>query len=364
MDHLTVALDVAPLHGHRTGVGTAVAHLVDALARRDDVTVRPYLVSFRARPSGDDVRLPIPAALAARLWSLGSRPRVDRWLGGADVVHGTNYVAPPSRLPTVVSVYDCWFLRHPEQAAPDVRRAAAVLRRAVERGAHVHVSSQATADSARELLDTDRVHVVHLGPPTPLPVVTSRDPGPPYLLALGTVERRKGLPTLVHAFGRLVSDGVGADDLRLVIAGAPGDDRTRLDGAIATLPPRMRDAVSVVGPVDERRKSELLAGARALVYPSLDEGFGFPILEAQTVGTPVVASRAGSIAEIGGAGVELAAPGDADELAEAIRRVVTDDERRRTLIVAGHANVTRFSWSRTAGELVTLYRTAAAERPR
>ena len=99
------------------------------------------------------------------MWSRVDRPRADRWLGPADVVHGTNYVAPPSTKPTVISVYDCWFLRHPADANPLVRRAAKTLRRRVAEGAWVHTSSDATADAARELLDTDRVESILLGPP-------------------------------------------------------------------------------------------------------------------------------------------------------------------------------------------------------
>ncbi len=79
-------------------------------------------------------------------------------------MHGTNYVAPPSRLPTVVSVYDLWFLTNGSESTAAVNRAGAVLRRAVKRGAFVHASSQATAEVARDLLGTDRVEVVHLGP--------------------------------------------------------------------------------------------------------------------------------------------------------------------------------------------------------
>ena len=163
MDPITVAIDVGPLHGHRTGVGLAVDHLTTALRLRFDVALYPYVVSFRAAGNESEHKLPIPAGLATRLWAHGDRPRADRWLGGADVVHGTNYVAPPSRLPTVVSVYDLWFLANSDGSTAAVNRAGAVLRRAVKRGAFVHVSSQATADAARDLLGTDRVEVVHLG---------------------------------------------------------------------------------------------------------------------------------------------------------------------------------------------------------
>src|SRR5690606_26772907 len=111
----------------------------------------------------------IPGIVASHLWSRSDFPRADRWLGAVDLVHGTNYVAPPTKRPTVVSVYDCWFLEHPEQAIPVVRRAGETLRRRVAAGAWVHVGAEAIADQARRLLDTERVVTVPLGPPPPAP---------------------------------------------------------------------------------------------------------------------------------------------------------------------------------------------------
>lgn len=352
-DPVRLALDVGPLHGHRTGVGAAVAALVDALAQHPDVAVTPYLLSYRTRPPPPVRRLPLPAALAHRLWARIDRPRLDRWLGDVDVVHGTNYVVPPSRRPRLVSVYDCWFLTHPDRASPTVRRVGAILRRAVASGATVHASSAATAHVVRGLLTTDRVEVVHLGP---LPVAPPGSPPPgldggPFVLALGTVERRKNLPHLVAAFAT-----ADVDDTELVIAGADGDDSGALTVAVDDLTPERRQRIRRLGPVDAGTKSWLLHHAAALAYPSLDEGFGFPVLEAQSVGVPVVATVAGSIPEVAGAGAELVPLDDVDALAGALHRVVDDDARRRQLIAAGTTNLERFSWSSTADQLVALYR--------
>ncbi len=362
MDPITVAIDVGPLHGHRTGVGLAVDHLTTALRLRFDLALYPYVVSFRAPASDSEHKLPIPAGLATRLWAHGDRPRADRWMDGADVVHGTNYVVPPSRLPTVVSVYDLWFLANSDGSTAAVNRAGAVLRRAVKRGAFVHVSSQATAEAARDLLGTDRVEVVHLGA-IPRPTGVLEDPGlgidgRPFLLAIGTFERRKSLPTLVAAFGHL-ADRLG--DSLLVLAGAPGDDSARVTAAIDALPTELRSRVICPGPVSDNAKGWLLKRSSVLVYPSLDEGFGFPILEAQAAGTPIVARRAGSIPEIGGEGVELVDGDDPAAYAAAIEHVVSSGIRRLTLLEAGLRNLSRFTWDRAAAEMETLYRRAITE---
>ena len=149
--------------------------------------------------------------------------------------------------------------------------------------------------------------------------------GRPFVLAIGTFERRKSLPTLVAAFGHL-ADRLG--DSVLVMAGAPGDDSARIAAAIDALPAEVRSRVICPGPVSDNAKGWLLKRSSVLVYPSLDEGFGFPILEAQAAGTPIVARRAGSIPEIGGDGVELV---DGDDPGGLRRRHRTRrDERDQT----------------------------------
>ena len=363
---LHLAIDIGPLYGHRTGVGVAVDGMTRALGQRDDVRLDPYLVSFRSAPDGGHRKLPLPGIVASHLWSRSDRPNADRWIGRADVVHGTNYVAPPTSRPTVISVYDCWFMTNPGDATPLVRRAGENLRRRVAGGAWVHTSSEATAVIARKLLDTDRVVTVHLGPPPrhadeggAVPEGLARLEGTAYVLAIGTEERRKDLPTLVEAFGLIASD---LRDLRLVLVGARGDQSAAVDSTVAALGDEVRARVDRVGVVDDNAKAWLLRHASVLAYPSLDEGFGFPLLEAQAAGTPVVASDAGAIAEIAGDGVALVSDRSASGFAERLASVIDGTTSRLGLISAGHENLSRFSWETTANELVELYRRALDER--
>jgi len=359
MGPIRVAFDTGPLHGPLTGIGNAVQAMADALSLQPDVVIEPYVVSFRAQPAPGVRRLPLPAALALRSWAHTRHPAADRWLDGAALVHGTNYVVPPSRLPAVVSVYDCWSLRHPERAQPAVRLAGRVLRSAVRRGALVHVCSTATADAVRELFPTARIATVPLGalevpsPATaPLPALAGRQ----FVLAVGTIERRKGLPALVRAFGALPHR-----DLVLVLAGAPGDDSEAVRDAIDAVGPGFSNRVMLTGRVDDPTRSWLLRNATALAYPSLDEGFGFPLLDAMQVGTPVVATRAGSIPEVAGDAAELVPVGDTDALAAALQRVVDDSTVRQRLVTAGGLRWQRFNWDTCASGMVDLYRRAVLE---
>ena len=244
---LHVAIDIGPLYGHRTGIGVAVAGLSEAMGRRTDVVLDPYLVSYRSTPGSGHSRLPVPGIVASHVWSRTSRLTADRWLGAADVLHGTNYVAPPSRKPTVVSVYDCWFLANPHDATPLVRRAGATLRRRVAEGAWVHASSDATAIQATELLATDRVRTIFLGPPSLVDESAEQRPdqltgveGRPFIVCVGTEERRKGVPLLVDAFSHLAGDH---PDLQLVLVGATGDDTPAVSAAVDRIGAPIVDSV-------------------------------------------------------------------------------------------------------------------------
>ena len=353
---LRLAIDVGPLYGHRTGVGVATAGLVDQLATDARIALDPFVVSFRSTPDVGHRKLPLPGIVASHLWARSNRPSADRWLSAADVVHGTNYVAPPTTRPTVISVYDCWFLEHEHLASPLARRVGRRLRRSAAAGAWIHAGSEATAVRARDLLGTDRVRTVLLGAPPSIEAPATAPPGHDlagrtFILAIGTEEHRKNLPLLLDAFERMGGSGAA----HLVLAGARGDTSAAIDERLLALPAPLTARVHRLGPVDQGTKRWLLDNADVLAYPSLDEGFGFPILEAQAAGVPVVASDVGSVGEVGGAGVALVDPSDADALAERLSIVIESRIDRLTMITAGNSNLRRFSWERTAGDLTELY---------
>lgn len=361
-DAVRVAFDTGPLHGARTGIGHAVAALHAALHQRDDVDLTDYLVSFRADPGPGARRLPIPAAVAHRCWARSDLPRADRWLAGVQLVHGTNYVVPPTRAPQLVSVYDCWFLRNPGQAVGAVRRSGQVLRRSIERGATVVTSSHATTAAVRDLFPGVRAHTVHLGalalPAAPATAPVAELKGRPYVLAVGTIERRKNLPTLVRAFGAVATAN---PDLLLVLAGGDGDDRDAGDAAVDALGPGLAPRVLFAGRVDDDARAWLVRNAAVLAYPSLDEGFGFPLLDAMQAGVPVVASDAGSIPEVAGDAALLCAAHDGDNLAANLSAALTDSEVRARLVNAGDQQWRRFTWTKCADDTVALYRQLAGE---
>jgi glycosyltransferase involved in cell wall biosynthesis len=316
----------------------------------------------------DDTRfIPWPARALLKSWAMSDVPRIDRWLKPAEVVHATNYLAPPTRLPTLVSVYDCSFIRYPELCTPEVLALVPLVRRAIGRGATVHTSSEFVAAEIEELFgpglrSAGRLVVIPLGVPhlgddaRMPPALADRIGGFPFVLAIATLEPRKNLPHLVSAFGQLAAEH---PDLRLVIAGRDGPDRPGVDAAIERLPAAARERVVLAGQVDDAGRRALLDAATVLAYPSIYEGFGFPLLEAMSAGLPVVAARAGSIPEVAGDAALLVEPTDDRGLAAALNRVITDDATRVELIARGRDRLGAFSWQETARALAACYRRLA-----
>ena len=371
----TVAIDVTPLLGARSGVGAAVAEIVAALrALEAGPDLVPYTLSTRAlhrdTVPADTRFVPIPARILLRSWVRADAPRIDRWLRPAHVVHATNYLAPPSRLPTVVSVYDCSFVRYPELCTPEVRAFEPAIRRAVARGATLHTGSEFVADEIEEIFGrglraAGRLVVIPLGVPSLGPVaqmpadVESALGGAPFIVAIGTLEPRKNFAHLVGAFGELAA---GHPDVRLVIAGHDGPARPEIIAAIARLRAGVRERVVLAGGISDAGRRALLENATLLAYPSIYEGFGFPVLEAMTAGVPVVAARAGSIPEVAGDAALLFEPTNEQDLADEMDRVLTDDAIRSELVARGRDRVHAFSWDHTARALASCYRRVAEQR--
>ncbi|MCW2491420.1 MAG: glycosyl transferase group 1 [Frankiales bacterium] len=363
---LRVALDATPLAGERTGIGRYVEHLLDELAVTEGVSVRAAAFTLRGRsvlsalPDGvRGVHRPVPARLLHRSWLRSDLPPAEWVMGRADVVHGTNFVLPPPRRAAgVLTVHDLSYLRFPElvdRASLDYRT---LVPRAVSRAAVVLTPSQAIADEVSQAygLPADRVHATPLGvdPSWFDTSAITALPGLPaeYLLAVGTLEPRKGLDVLLAAYRQL--SRANRDLPPLVLVGPAG-----WGPALETfeIPP---DRLIVPGYVDTAVLQALVSGALMLAFPSRYEGFGLPPLEALAAGTPVVASDIPAVTEVIGAAqrmTTLVPVGDVEALAAAVLARLSGPPSAADRI-SGQQHAAAFTWQRCAERTVAGYRFA------
>jgi glycosyltransferase involved in cell wall biosynthesis len=366
---MRVAFEATPLLETRTGVGAFISEVLPRLPRAAvDVCsfayTRIYLDEFKAAvPAGITVPArAIPARTTRQLWKRFDWPPIEYWTGTIDVVHGPNFVVPPTRgAAQLVTVHDLTPVHHPEYCDANTVQYPQLIRRALRRGAHVHAVSQFVADEVMEVFGVlpDRVHVVHNGVSdvTPCDARAGRAfVGERYVLALGTIEPRKNLAALVRAFDEVAATD---PDVKLVVAGARGWNVDDFDRALAAA--RARDRIVLTGRVDDVARADLLAGATMLAYPSRYEGFGLPPLEAMQVGTPVLATAVGAIPEVLGDAALLVAP-DASDIARGLGELLSDEDHRAALIARGRERVARYSWDRCADSLVAVYEAIRGDR--
>ncbi len=367
---MRIAVDATSLLDVRTGVGNFTDAVVRRLGRRDDVTTTLFPVSLRghrrlrdaAPPGVGVVTPPLPARILRRSWLALDRPRIDRLIGPHDLVWGPNFVVPPSRSPRVVTVHDLTAIRFPELCTADTLRYPRLLARAIDDGAWIHTVSDAVRDEVLALLGADEERVVAV--PNGYRSAAGGDAAvgrrlagqDDFALAVGTVEPRKGLPTLVEAIDLLAADGL---EIPVVHVGHDGWGSAAFEAAVATM--RRPDLLVRLGARSDAELDDLYAAARVFVYPSVYEGFGLPVLEAMSAGVPVVASDDPAIVEVAAGAAVHARTRDAVATATGLSQVWTDDALRSRLVAAGRSRVDDFSWDRCVDGLVDLFETAVAD---
>lgn len=345
---------------HRVPGGTAAAAL--GIARALQTTTEIDVVGVSAahrrpaprawRPEVRVERLPLPRPVLYEAWHYLRLPRVERATGPVDVIHATTLAIPPRSAPLLVTIHDLAFLHNPDHFTPHgLRFFKRGLELAQREADLIACPSRATLEDCVAFgLDETRLRLVPLGI-TPHPATSDAienvkkrfDLHDPFVLWAGTVEPRKNLSRLVRAFGRI------QDDVGLVLAGPSGWNQT-LDELISADKRIMR-----IGFVDRSDLDALYAGAAAVCWPSLLEGFGFPVLEAMAQGAAVVTSRGTSTEElVGDAGI-LVDPLDENEIAAAMGRLLADGELAATLRAKARARAALFTWDRTADSLKAAY---------
>ncbi len=311
--------------------------------------------------------LGLPRQLLYRSWHALRWPPVDHGLrpslaSGVDVVHATSPAVPPASAPLVTTIHDLAFLTNSTWFSPRgvrfFRRGTDLARRHAVRV--VVPSTQTRDDCIREGFEADRIRVVPHGVRVPAAdsvtdamiadlrhrVGVAR----PYILWCGTHEPRKNLTGLVAAFSQLVAiDDPGVD---LVLVGPEGW------GPTEPPPPAVAARIHRAGFLSPADLQIAYRGAEVFCYPSFQEGFGMPVLEAMAQGVPVVTSAGSPMADVGADACVTVDPNHV----VSIRDGLTDAMRRRAeLAAAARPRAAEFTWERAAAATATVYREAATE---
>ncbi len=358
---------------HRVPGGTAVAAIGLAKALADVEGLTPIGVTAWHRelppppwqPPIATVSLPLSRAALYEAWHAVRWPPVERATGPVDVVHATSLIVPATSAPLVVTVHDLAFLDDPSRLTARGHR---FMRRGLElTRRHAAVVVCSSEDTRRACiaagLPKHLLRVVPLGTdaePASLGAIADAKARfglrRPYIAWVGTFEPRKNVAGLLTAFAIVAQRD---RDLELVLIG-PSGWGPQLSALAEGMDPEVRARVRALGFLPDAQRNAVVAGASAFCYPSTREGFGLPVLEAMVQGTPVVTSRVTSTEEvIGDAGVVID-PGQPEEIANALSRVIRDDDLADELTRAGRARAAEMTWARCAERMVDVYRGVAA----
>jgi glycosyltransferase involved in cell wall biosynthesis len=267
---------------------------------------------------------------------------------GADLFHGLNQRLPRLRLRRAVATFHDLFVMTGDYSTPEFRaRFTEQARDAAARADAVIAVSAFTRAQVIGLLHVEprRVHVVHHGIRA---LELPRAEREPVVLSVGAIQKRKNIARLVEAFEAVESPW------RLVLAGSEGFGASAILERIARSP--ARDRIIVTGYLTQEQLAGWYARASVFAFPSLDEGFGMPVLEAMAAGIPVLTSNRSALPEVAGDAAVLVDPERSDAIAEGLRRLTGDSALRSSLVEKARARTAPFSWSKAAGETWAVYR--------
>ncbi len=378
-DDPAVLLDASAIPANRGGVGRYVeglargldaagARLTVVCQRRDGPHFDAAAPRSRVVPMAEELATR-PARLA---WEQVTLPRMVTRLG-VEVIHAPHYTMPlAAQVPVVVTLHDAIFFSEPGlHLGAKGRFFRAWTRISLRRAAECVVDSKATADELVRHAGADRARmtVIHLGVdsarftvPTPEEISSARDHlglgQQPYVAFLGTLEPRKNVPALIRGFCSAVK-GMPAPPA-LVLAGGAGWD-TAVEPALRAVPADI--TVVRAGYLPVELLAGYLGGAELVAYPSLGEGFGLPVLEAMACGAAVLTTRRLSLPEVGGDAVAYCGVG-AGDIAQAVRELLADPERRADLGRRAVARAAGFTWAAHAAKCLDVYRRVTAHADR
>lgn len=382
---MKITIDVTPIDAKPSGVGLYVSNLVHALSELQQqesfelaLAYQPGLKNWlkgnwqfpeKKNYNAAIYEVPIPVRISnlcidylPQFFPFYLEPK----LGETNIFHGTNYtVYPMKNIGKIISIYDLSFIRYPQYVNSVVEAYTDRLKKCLAwTDAIVTISESSKQDIVQYLnFDPEKVFVTYLASRYDHQSIKNLnveqlishvniDFSQPYLLFVSTLEPRKNIVAIIEAFNQLKSRY--KIDHQLILIGRKGWKYEPIFTAIENSP--WRHEIHHLDYVSDELVEVFYANADVFVYPSHYEGFGLPVLEAMTLGAPVVSSNTSSIPEVAGDAALLVDPNDTEQIAEAIFSIVGDRQLRQTLIDRGKLRASLFSWENTARQTLKAYR--------
>ncbi len=366
---MRIGIDARIAAYDRSGIHHYLTGLLDALARSR--TTETYCI-YQSRKSAN----PLVHADGFKT-SVLYTPCHFRWeqitlpweisCRNIDLLHYVDFFGPVlKRIPVIFSIHDLYFLKNPEVMSRDSLKHYKRMLPLLPQAAHIICDSQCSKDDLLAVapVKAERVSVVYPGISEDFyaqnqesAVISHQSPaltGLPsdYFLFIGTLEPRKNLSRVLEGY-KLAWQKLGDEIWPFVIAGRAGYRAQEVLTKISR--EKLEKKVIYLGPVSNRARHSLYQHAKALLYASLYEGFGLPLLEAMASSVPVITSNTSSMPEVAAEAALLADPGNTEEIAHQIMLMFSDEGLRRSLISKGLARAQDFSWDKAASEIQAIY---------
>lgn len=372
---MKIAFDVSYVQRRRAGVGRHAIQLLRSLLtydRENEYVLHGWswkidksaLAQFAAMPNVTLSVSKIPGDVKRFYWNHLRQPSIESVVGEAQIFHSMDPLLPPvRRAKTLCTVHDLAYKLYPDLFEDRVKSWDAFVHDAIDSADRIIVPSDQTRADLCELfaVEIDRVQVIQLPPD---PIFTAHADSEfdlivrerfrvqrPFVLFVGTIEPRKQVDRIVAAFERM--QAAARHDVELVLVGKRGwlyDDVFR---TINNSPERGR--IRYVEFVSERELASLYRQALCFVYPSLYEGYGFPVLEAMASGVPIITSNTSSLREIADGVALLVPPTSTEDLADGMEMLITNEVRRVEMRQRGLHIVQQFTAERAARQVLSLY---------
>jgi glycosyltransferase involved in cell wall biosynthesis len=377
---MNIAVDLTQIPAHKTGIGIYALNLVREILRLNDA-IDGFTFYFFSQDDDDEWKKLIKESGRSRLVTIKSRffrklilrfffeqillPRKCRQLN-IDAVFSFHYTMPYlTRIKRIVTIPDMTFYLLPRMHRKIKRLYFKTLIPLSLKKSHkaVTISESSKNDILKRFkhIPADKIEVIHLGVNMNNPANPPADPlsrygltEKKYFLYMGTLEPRKNIPGIIQAFNHVVSiDESYKNNYKLVIAGQKGWFYKKIFAAVKKY--HLENSVVFTGYINEAVKQPLLANAFVFLYPSFYEGFGLPVLEAMAWGVPVITANVSSLPEIAGDAALLIDPHQWQEIAEAMRRLLTEPSLYDRLAKKSREQAKTFSWQKTAEKTLELF---------